>query len=163
MAVVTKYGTGIKDPAALKAIDGVYAAATRRTIVSQIAITNGDSATSKFYIGDVPSDAVIDPDSVYDYEAVAGVTDLDVGFYYPNGGAVIDADALVDGDDISSAGTQTLKGHGTLTTANGHKRAWELAGLSANPGGNLSIVATLNAASTATKVVNFRIDYLKGA
>lgn len=163
MAVVAKYGTGSRDPSSLLAIAGIFAAAEARTIVSQIAITNGDSIASTFRIGELPADAIIDPDSAYDFEAVAGVTDLDVGFRYPNGGAVIDADNLVDGDDVSSAGSQTLKGHATLTTANGHKRAWELAGLTSNPGGNLEIYATLNAASTATKVINFRIRYFKGA
>lgn len=161
MAVVTVYGAGYKDPASLKAIDGIFAAAERRTIVSQIAITNGDSINSLYYIGSVPADAIIDPDSVYDHGAATGVSDFDVGLYYPNGGAVLDADALVDGDSIATAGTQTLKGHGTLTTANGHKRAWELAGLSANPGGVIDIVATLKAAATASAVVNFRIDFFK--
>lgn len=161
MAVVTKYGTGYKDPSSLTAVNALFAEASVKVIVSQIAITNGDSINSLFYIGSVPSSAIIDPGAVYDYEAVAGVTDFDVGFYRPLGGAVIDADALVDVDDISSAGTQTFKGHGTITTANGHKRAWELAGLSADPGGMLDIVATLKAASTATKVVNFRIPYFK--
>lgn len=163
MAVVSKYGTGSRDPSSLLAIQGVYAAAESRTIVSQISITNGDSIASVFRIGEVPFDAILDPSSTYFYEAVAGVTDIDVGFRYPNGGAVIDADNLVDGDDISSAGSQTLAGHGTLTTANGIKRVWELAGLSSNPGGNCEIYATLNAASTATKVVNFFLRYFKGA
>lgn len=166
MAVVTKYGAGARDPGGnLRQIDGIYAAAERRTIVSQISITNGDSISSVFYIGEVPSNAIIDPDSCYDHQAITGVTDIDVGFFQPigKGGAVIDLDVLVDGDDIAAAGTQTLKGHGTLTTANGHKRAWEIAGLTSDPGGNLAIAATLKAAATASGVVNFRIGYYKGA
>lgn len=166
MAVVTKYGTAARDPAGnLRQLDGIFAAAEKRFIVSQVSITNGDSINSVFYIGELPSNAIIDPDSTYDYEAVAGCTDVDVGFYQPlgKGGAVIDADNLVDGDDIATAGSQTLKGHATLTTANGHKRAWELAGLATDPGGNLALGLKLNAAATATKVVNFRIGYLKAA
>lgn len=161
MAVVTVYGTGAKDPASRLQIDSIYAAAEIRSINSQITITNGNSIASLFWLGNIPSDAILDPGSQYDYAAITGVSDFDVGFYYPDGGAVIDADALIDGDDISSAGAQTLKGHGTLTTANGMKRAWELAGLASDPGGNLAIVATLKAAATATGVVNFFLKYFK--
>ena len=161
MAVVTKYGSGYKDPASLRAIDAVFAEGNMKAIFSKIDITNGDSIASLFYVGSIPSDAIIDVGSTYYYEAVAGVTDLDVGFYRPNGGAVIDADAIIDGDDVSSAGSQTIAGHGTITTANSNKRAWEWAGLSSDPGGFLDIVATLKAASTATKSIIFNLRYSK--
>lgn len=161
MAVVTKYGTGYRDPTSRVEIDADKAEAHVKTIASMISITNGDSIASLFFVGRVPSNAIIDPRSTYIHAAVTGVTDFDLGFYHPNGGAVIDADALVDGDDISGAGIQTLIGHGTLTVANANKRAWELAGLTSDPGGFLDIVATLKAASTATVVVQFLIDFLR--
>lgn len=156
MAVVTKYGSGARDPASLLALDNAVAQGVQRAISSQIAITNGDSAASKFYIGKVPSNALILPDSAYYHEAVAGVTDLDVGFEN-------DPDALVDGDDVSSAGSQTLAGHGTFTAPNMNKRAWQLAGLSSDPGGELDVFATLKAASTATKVIHFLLKIAKAA
>lgn len=164
MAVVTKYGTGARDPSSLKAVDGVYAHATPRSINSQISIAAGDSINSTYDIGEVPADAIIDPNSAYDYQAVGAAATMDVGFYYPNGGALIDVDALVAGDDVAAAGSQTLKGHGTLTTANGMKRAWELAGLAANPGGNLRVVATLKgAAASNNALINFFLRYFKAA
>ena len=91
------------------------------------------------------------------------MSDLDVGIARPEGGTVIDLDCVIDGDDVSSAGSQTLKGHGTITRALAHKRVWELAGLASDPGGELAIVATLKAAATAAGVINFRIRYFKSA
>lgn len=156
MAVVTKYGTGARDPASLAAIDGIYAQAERRTINSLISIANGDSIASVLHIGEVPSDCIIDPNSTFRFTAITGLTDLDIGFEN-------DTDALVDGDDVATAGTQTLAGHGTLTTANSNKRAWELANLSSNPGGNLKVLATMNAAATAAGTLKVELSYWKAA
>lgn len=166
MAVVSKYGTGSRDPSSLKAIEGIFAAAESRHVVSQLAITNGDSATSIFRIGEIPADAIINPNSVMWFAALTGVTDFDVGLRYPNGGAAILADCIVNGHDIHTAGSTTLAaatGSGVATAANQCKRAWELAGLSSNPGGNLELYATLNQAATASGVVNFFLAYFKGA
>lgn len=154
MAVVTKYGNGYKNPASLLAIDAVFAEGAARRITSKIDITNGDSIASKFYIGSVPSNAIIDPRSSYYYGAVTSVSDFDVGFEN-------DPDALVDGDDVSSAGSQSLIGHGTLTLANGTKKAWELAGYTSDPGGMLAVFGTLKVAATATASILFVIDYAK--
>lgn len=160
MAVVTKYGSGFPAPTSPTAIDHIFAEGNARAINSKISIANGDSALSLFYIGRVPSQAIIDPRSTYYYEAITGVTDFDVGFYDKDG-VVIDADALIDGDDIHLAGNQTLAGHGTITTPNMNMRAWQWAGLSADPGAMLSIVGTLKAASTADGVVQFYFDFSK--
>lgn len=162
MSVVNKYGTGVRDPASLKAIDGILAGAEVRVVPSTITITTGDSANSTHRIATVPSNAIIDPSSEYLF-AATGITDLDVGVAYPNGGAVIDADCYVDGDDVSAAGSQTLRGHGTLTTANAFKRVWEIAGLSSDPGGFLDLIATQKAGTAATNVIQFCIRYFKGA
>lgn len=165
MAVVTKYGTGARDPSSLKAIEGVYAAAEGRHIVSQIAVANGDSANSVLYVGELPSSAIVDPDSTIDFTAITGLTSLDLGVYQPigKGGAVVSAACYMSAKDVSSAGNTSLKAAGLPTTANGHKRVWEIAGLSADPGGNLALGFKMNAAATAAGTINTRIRYLKGA
>lgn len=166
MAVVTKYGTGSRDPSSNLAIGGIYAAAEVRMLNSQIAITNGDNITSIYRFGEIPADCIIDPNSVLWYYAATGLTDFDIGLRYPNGGAVIVADCIVNGHDIHLAGSTTLAaatGSGIATPANQQKRAWELAGLASNPGGNLEVYGTANAAPTATGVVNLFMRYLKGA
>lgn len=162
MAVVAGYGTGYRDPSSLVAISAIKRGAEIRCIVSTVTHAVGDSTNSTWRIGSVPSDAILDPDSKYIYGAT-GISDLDIGFAYPNGGAVIDADNLVDGDDVSSAGSQTLFGHGTLTAANSQKRVWELAGLSSDPGGELDLIATQKAGTAAAATISYFIKYFKGA
>lgn len=160
MAVVTKYGTGYKDPNSQRLVEAIFAEATVKAINSEIKISNGDSAGSKYIVGRLPSDAIIDPFSTYQHTALTGVVDLDIGF----AGGVIAADAadnLVDGDDVALAGSQTFAGHGTLTTENSNKRVWELAGLVANPGGMIDLVATINAAATADGSINFIVRFAK--
>lgn len=159
MAVVTKYGSGYRDPAAVGNIDGVYRQSRLHAIHSKIDFTNGDTAASKYYIGSVPSNAIIEVGSVLYYEAVTGVNSIDVGFFKPNGGAVILVNALIAAKDITSAGSVSINAQGAVTTANSNKRAWEMAGLAADPGGELDIVATINANATATKSAIFNLRY----
>lgn len=166
MAVVVGYGTGGRDPASLKAIDGIFAAAETRQINSLVSIANGDSIASKYLIGEIPSDAILDPSSIMTTTAITGATDCDVGLAYPNGGAMIVADCVVNGQTFAAAASVTLAaatGSGIATPANMAKRAWQLAGLAANPGGNLALWLTINAAATAAGSVFFPIEYSKGA
>jgi hypothetical protein len=166
MSVVTKYASGYLDPTAIKHIDAIFRAAESRTINSLIALTNGDSIASKYYIGSVPSNALLSPGGTIDCQAITGASDCDVGLAYPNGGAMIVVDCIVNGQTFASATSVTLRtatGGALATVANQQKRAWELAGLSADPGGELDLVLTINAAATATGNVNFRITYDKAA
>lgn len=166
MAVVTKYGTGARDPASLQAIDGIFAAAEYRRINSLIAVTNGDSIGSKYMIGELPADALLDPESSLVTTAITSATDNDIGVAYPNGGAMISADCIVNGQTLAAAATVSLRaatGSGVATPANQAKRVWQLAGLTANPGGNLALWLTINAAAAADGTVRTNIGYSKGA
>lgn len=166
MVQVTKYGTGARDPASLKAVDGVNAAAEIRKIKSLIQVTNGDSIGSKYMIGEAPADAIFDQFSQIAFSAITSASDCDVGLAYPNGGAMISADCIINGHTFASAGSTTLAaatGSGVATPTNAAKRLWQLAGLTANPGGNLAIWLTLNAAATADGQVLSDISYAKGA
>ncbi|MBN9000358.1 MAG: hypothetical protein J0H54_13515, partial [Rhizobiales bacterium] len=152
MAVVTKYGNGYPAPGALVAVDALDAEASVKCIYSKISIANGDSANSKLYLGRVPSNARILPSSTLYHEGVTSVNDFDVGFDN-------DADALVDGADISTAGTKSLVS--AIATGNLGKRAWEMAGLASDPGGRLDVFATMKVAATAAKVIEAFIYYAK--
>lgn len=166
MAVVTKYGTGARDPASLQAVDGIKAAAEYRKVNSLITVANGDSIASKYMIGEFPADAILDPLSEITCTAITSMSDNDIGLAYPNGGAMIDADCIVDGQTLASATSVTLAaatGSGIATAPNKAKRLWELAGLTANPGGNLAMWLTANAAAGANGTVNCNIGYSKGA
>src|SRR5712691_1791902 len=135
MAVVTRYGSGYKDPASLKAIDAVFAQATLRCISSHIDVANGDSATSIYNIGKVPSNAIIDPSSTMYYSAITGLTSLDVGF--GQNGAVVNAkgNALVSAQTVAAAGNTSLVA--AVAAGSLVKQAWQLAGYTADPGGTI--------------------------
>lgn len=165
MTVVTVYGSGARDPASLKAIDAINAAAEYRNINSFFTITNGDSIASRYMIAEVPADAILDPLSTIFFGAATSVVSADVGVAYPNGGAVILDDCIINGHDIHLAGSTTLAaatGSGIAVPANMKKKVWELAGLTANPGGNLAIWMTIDQAATATANVFADIGYSKG-
>lgn len=166
MAVVVKYGTGARDPASLQAINGINAAAETRKINSLISVANGDSIASKYMLGEVPADAIFEAQSGITCTAITGATDCDIGLAYPNGGAMIVADCIVNGQTLAAAATVSLAaatGSGVATPPNMAKRAWELAGLTSNPGGNLAVWLTINAAATAAGTVWSNIGYSKGA
>ncbi len=166
MAVVTKYGTGYRDPASLKAIDGIQRAAELRQIKSRATITNGDSIASKYFLGSVPSNAKINPGATLYFGAVTGVATADLGFANPNGGAMILQTALFTGQSLAAGGSTALSaatGSGIATPANMDKAAWQLAGLAADPGGELDVVLTITAAATATADVFLEGTYAKGA
>src|SRR6266545_3955630 len=103
MAVVTVYGSGARDPASLKAIDALRAAAEYRRINSLIAVGNGDSIASKYMVGEVPADAILDPQSGLTTTAITSATDCDLGVAYPNGGAMIVADCIINGQTLAAA------------------------------------------------------------
>jgi hypothetical protein len=154
MGVVTGYGTGYKNPAATKAVEGVYAEAVERKINSQISVANGDSINSVYYVGRVPSNCILSPGGVAYVPAIAGLTDFSLGFV----GA---PKALMADVDVHAGGT--ISTMSAVAVANYNQRAWQVAGLSADPGGFLDIFATLGAAATAAGLITFGIPYSKTA
>jgi hypothetical protein len=165
MAVVTKYGTGYKDPSSLKAIDGINRGAELRVIKSLAAIANGDNSGSKYYLGSVPTNAKINPGATLYTTAITGVSSAKLGFYYPNGGAAVLDTALFSAQTLASAAALTLfaaANSGVATPTNIDKYVWQLAGLSADPGGELDIVLTTAADASAAGSVFLEGSYAKG-
>jgi hypothetical protein len=166
MAVVSKYGTGYRDPTSLKAIDAIQRGAEIRVIKSKATITNGDSSTSKYFLGSVPSNAKPNPGAKLYWGAATSVVSADLGIANPNGGAMILQTALIAAQDIHLAGSTDLfgaTGSGVATPANMDKAFWQLAGLTSDPGGELDLVLTINNAATATADVFLEGSYAKGA
>lgn len=165
MAVVTKYGSAYRDPASLKAIEAINRAAEVRLIKSLIAVTNGDSSGSRYFVGSVPTNAKMNPGGSLYYSAITGVATAKMGFYYPNGGAAINDAALMTGQSLAAAGSVSLAaaaGSGVATPANMEKFVWQLAGLASDPGGELDIVLTTAAAATADGSIYAELSYAKG-
>jgi hypothetical protein len=156
MGVVTKYGTGYKDPAALKAVDAIPAEARLLCFSSIAAIANGDSATSQIFLGRVPSNAIILPFGRLDYSAITGLTSLDIGF-------ASSVNALVAALSVAAAGTTVLGAGGGagMGIAKLGLRAWQMATLAADPGGMLDIIATMNQAATAAGTLVLTLPYAR--
>jgi hypothetical protein len=156
MGVVTKYGTGYKDPAALKAVDAIPAEGRLLCFSSIVAVANGDSATSQLFFGRVPSNAIILPISRLDYSAITGLTSLDIGF-------AASANALVSALTVAAAGTTLLGAGGGagMGIAKLGLRAWQMATLAADPGGMLDIVGTMNQAAAAAGTIVLSLLYAR--
>jgi hypothetical protein len=166
MAVVTKYGSGYLDPPR-KSISK-RSSAPPKAAQHQLAyrITNGDSIASKYLVGTIPTTAIFE----------AG---LDHRLPGDHGRNRLRSRARLrqrrhddrcrlhrertDAGVATSVTLRTATGGALATVANQNKRAWELAGLTADPGGELDIWLTINAAATATGNVNFDINYDKAA
>jgi len=151
MSVVTKYASGAYDPSASPPTNPKPAAETQghlRQLVSTVELANGDSATSQVFFGRVPSNARISILSRIDSDAVTSLTDFDLGVGQTAAGAFTmkDADCLINGADLHSAGNVGLS---AIDIADQTKALWQLAGYTDDPGGDLDIVGTLNAATTA--------------
>jgi hypothetical protein len=152
MAIVTKYGDGYPAPGG-QSVQSIDAEAQVRCIYSKISVANLDSATSKLYLGRIPSNARILPNSTLYNSAITGLTTLDVGF----SGAVA---ALLAAGDVSSAGTKSLVA--AVAAGNLGRRAWQHAGLTADPGGLLDVFATMNAGATAAGTLEAFLYFAKG-
>lgn len=90
-------------------------------------------------------------------DAITGCTDVDLGIYKTNGGAVLDADALIDGRTLASAvalGANTA-GFTGLDVSKVGKKIYELAGHTAQQAlGGYDIALTLNTGGTATGTIS---------
>lgn len=133
-------------------------------IVAPIAIANGDSATSIKRICEVPSNYVPVGGEIT-CSAVTGVTDADLGLYETaeHGGGVLDADALVDGVDLSSA---KVPGAGfspisAVAIANQAKALYGLVSDVCSERQAYVLALTLNAAASAAGTVVVRLRLVR--
>jgi hypothetical protein len=164
MAVVSTNGNGFKNlVASFAQVGAIMAEATVKALVSQVAVGNGDDIGSIYHLGWIKSNAIIEPTSVAIVQAIAGLTNVKVGISGSGGQAVAAGvnNCLVNGVNWSAGGSFSLTG--AITSANAQKRAWELAGLSADPGGNLEVYATLGAQTSAAGVFTTFLRWYKGA
>lgn|SRR5262245_24042965 len=151
MAIVTGYGTGYKNPASLSAINTRNRGAELRAIVSVVTPTAGDNATSRYFVGTIPSNAIFDPTSQV-ISGVAGFTAADLGFTNAGGGAVLGA-AL----NLNAAAVLALPL--LQAAANVGKPAWQVAGLATDPGGELDVVLVPSAGTGVAAPIGCILKY----
>lgn len=106
----------------------------------------------------MPSNARIHRSSqvAWDDLASAGAPTMDVGVGSVDSNITSDPDALLNGLDVTGAGTNNL----VSDHADYGKPLWELAGLSSDPGGELDIyVSFVDAATNVTGDVTLEVYY----
>lgn len=173
MGVVTYNGQGYSNPTTSQAPDRTFAESQDKLVFSLVNVANGDSATSVAYIGRVPSDArfVFGENNVI-LPAIAGLTSLSVGLAKPAQDVnnppvsasaaqianILSATCLLNAVNVAAGGTFALG----PTTGNWKKRAWELAGLAADPGGYLDVIATIGNAAGAAGTLEFFLGFARG-
>ena len=134
--------------------------ARSRVIVDTIAKATTDGDTSVFYLGTpLPSTAVIHRIQL-DFDAIAGATDVDLGFYQPisAGAAVISKDCVLDGQSLASA-TKGVDAFTKPAIENKYKQIFEIAGLTADPKKLMQIALTFNTAGSAAGDIRILIEY----
>lgn len=159
MGVVSKYGRSYKDPSSINLPAAALAEGRVRMISSgAIAIANGDSATSKVYLGKIPSNAVpLAGLSTLKHGSITGVSDFDIGL--EKDGSTVEVDIFADGLTLASAGAKDP--FAAIAVADQGKMVWELLGLATDPGCEYDIVGTLNADASAGASLSAQLLYAK--
>ncbi len=160
MPIAAPNGNGFANlTATFAAVSAKRAAATVKTLCSQVMFTAGDPV-GVYHLGQIPSKAIIDPRSVALVAAIAGLTSVSVGISGAGGQAVAPGvpNCLVSATTWAAGGSLSLTG--AITAANGQKEAWQLAGLASDPGGVLEVYLTTGAGPTATGVATTFLSYL---
>lgn len=145
MGVVTKYGPSY--PLATQIAHAAKAEGRLKAVFMSLVIANGDSATSVWYLGKVPSSGIILPHLCnLAHATIAGVSSLSFGL---GGDGLTTAPAvLASALDLTSGSSKNPAA--AVTTANVGKAFWELFGASRDPNRKYDIIATLgNDASAA--------------
>lgn len=140
----------------------IYGAPLRSTIgiVSSLA---ADDIGSTYRFCAVPSNALV-RGVFYSTAAQGGSAALDIGVYRStaDGGAVVDADFFASGVSTVSVLVRTDVTHESAiyTAAKRVQPLWQAAGLTADPGGELDIVATVTAIVANAVAQSLEVQYV---
>ncbi|MCP4935428.1 MAG: hypothetical protein GY927_14805 [bacterium] len=121
-----------------------------------VEVTAGASATSTYYFAQLPSKARVMPGSVIHFDAITPA-DVDLGVFNVGNATDFtdDPDALLDGTDMSSAGSANIVGD----IAQFGDALWQAAGLSEDPNCMMDIKMTVNATATSGGTVTLYLEY----
>jgi hypothetical protein len=140
------------------------AGSLRRVIISFEVAAADDDGSKYRLMRNLPSESIISNVLIAN-DVITGGTDYDLGFYDTEslGGAVIDADALLDGGDLSSghASGSELSGISAVDVANRGKTIWSLLGKTqSNKAASYDLVLTANTVGTAAGTITAIVDFI---
>jgi hypothetical protein len=128
-------------------------------------VAAADSNGSVYRLARLPANAVPIKGEIWADSAIDG-NDWDLGLYKPGvGGAVVDADLLADGIDLSSgfaigSGTNALKTHPAIDEIG--KTLWELLGLSKPARQDYDLALLANNAGGAAGTISYYLIFALG-
>lgn len=170
MAVVNKKASAVTNAEARtpqtynskKVVNGIL-----KESVGTIAVANGDSIGSTLRFGRVHSSWRVSQ-LLLGCTAITGAA-ADIGLYdtTKNGAAVVDVDFFASAQSLAAAlantdVTREAAGAGQGDVSKIEKAIWEVLGLTADPGKEYDVVATLTAAATADGNASLAIRYVDG-
>lgn len=120
----------------------------------EVAAADDDGSVYRFFPS-VPSN-LIPTNITIATDGITGGADYDLGFYRENGGAVVDADILMDGQTLATALTRATGdqlGLQTVDIADAEKTLADLDAVSDAPYGAYDIALTANTVGTAAGTV----------
>ena len=162
MAVINDYVSTLIGKGRAKPLNtGMY---TNRAVISfEVAAT--DDILSKYRLMRLPSDAII-LDVKIANDAIAGLTDMNLGFYAPSTdiavGAAADYDVLLDGANIAAGVARASATNGMAAVAIGDlgKPIYELLGKTvSNKLPEYDLVLTSDAEPTGAGTVEVQVEY----
>lgn len=154
--MATIYSASVFNPDTVKSARGITAHSPIRAATAAITVPSGTAINDQIVMAKVPSHAILHPSSQIINEALGASATLDIGFAEKN------ANELATGLNLNSAGSKNVLN--AVTTANLGKAAWELAGYSSDPKGELTIIATIKGAATSSAGKIFQqIEWVVGS
>jgi len=127
-----------------------------RQICDRVAAIGADALIgTKIFLGQVPSQAVINPASTIWWGAAGTNVTLDIG-------DASNDDGLASDIAIASAGSSPIMEAAAISASAG-KRLWELLGYETDPGGMLDLYATIATANVSAATAAFAWSLLYSA
>lgn len=153
--MATTYSRSVTNPVTGKSAFAKYAMGVHRQATDNIAVASGTAIDDQIILAKVPSHAILLPTSQIINTALGASVTLNIGFLEKAANEL--ATALAG----NTAGSKNVLN--AITTANLGKQAWELAGYTADPKGELTIVLTIKGANTsAAGNIYQQIEWVSG-
>jgi hypothetical protein len=168
-AVVTRNGQGYVNANNTAtnpvSVSEMFGAAHQKVITSSIAVGSTDSATSLYYVGNIPTNAIIDPASLVYSSGITGLTSMSCGFganpepANPLGTWTAVPAALVSAQDWHSSGSYSLVQ--AISTSNYAEQVWQFLGstITLDPGGVVPVYCTVNTGPSGSGTLVFMLKY----
>ena len=178
MAVVNLKSASITDQDASPRVSvqaGKGASARLKAVDDYAAVAATDQATSTYKLVRLPSNAKIKRITL-EGEALGGSCAFNYGLNYASraedvgagivAGAVIDADffasAVVHTNAVAPTNITNEGGFFTIAERGAGQPLWQAAGLSADPGGKLDVVATMTVDAASGGNIYVMVEYVEG-